>query len=121
MQGDRQNVGIRGGLEDLDAEASTRVDDDLARLKRAPATQPGDQIGQHRIGHGEDDELGAREDLVGRIDGNPGQQRAGPGHGGVTQSAGRDDPMTCRVQRSADHRADSPRRDDPDVKTCRSL
>ena len=104
-----------GRLEHADAVPAARVDDDLAGLPRAGRRQPGDEVGEGVVGHGEEHELGAGDDVGHLAHRHPGQEVGGPGEARLRHRRDPGDAGGRPAARAApEHRADPARTDDSD-------
>ncbi len=73
MEGDGQGSDAGRGFEDVGAEASGAVDDDLSGMDAPEGGETGDEGGDLIVGDGDEEELGAFGDPVGWEDRNPGR------------------------------------------------
>jgi hypothetical protein len=114
VQGEREDPVLGGGLEHRNAVGAGGVDDDLAGPEATGRGEPANEAGQRVVRDGEQCEVGAGHDGVGRDEGDAGQKRGGPFDGRPGDAGGRDHAVPGRGQRGTEHGAHPPGGDDPD-------
>ena len=104
---DGPGTDLAGRLEDGEAVAAARVDDVLALADRAALAQHGHDVGQHVVGHGQQQQVARARD-VGRLgDRHTREQRADAPTGGVGLACGGHDLVPGGAERGCQHGADA--------------
>ena len=106
MDGQRDGPGGPRRGEHLGAVAAGGVHDELAGLPPAELGEPGHEAGKHVVGDGEEDQLGALDDLVHGEHGHAGQQRLDPVAALLRDRGGADDGVADGAQGAGEDGAD---------------
>jgi hypothetical protein len=121
VQGERQRAVLGGGGEHVDAVRATGVHDDLPGAQRASGGEAAEHAGQGVVGQGEQDQVGAGDDLVRRQQRDTGQQVLRAPHGLGGDPGGGRDRVAGPGEGGPEHRADPAGGDHADGQARRSV
>ncbi len=114
VQRERQRAGAQRGVEHLRAVPPRGVHEQLSRAHGTGLGEAVDEAGQGVVGHGQQDEVGAREHLVRANQRHVGQQRAARRRRGVRDPGDGDRAVPGELEGGGQGGPDAARADDAD-------
>ena len=120
MERDRAGADRGGRLEHGQAVAAGGVHDVLAGVDRAAGREHGDDVGQHVVGDGQQQQVAGAGDRGGLLGRDAGQQRGDPAARGVGLTGGGDDLVAGAAEGGGEDGSDPAGADDADPQRPRA-